>query len=207
MMHHLLSKIFKNIVWIVATNSNEIFLTFDDGPHPEYTPQILEILNTYQAHATFFIVGNKAEQYPHIVRQIDEQGHAIGLHSYSHPRLVGKSRQFILSELGKTQQVIEEIIQKPVMLFRPPYGNFTPLLLRICVQQQLKVILWTTASYDYFLRISNRRILQKIKNFAEPGTIHVFHDGHKNSFRTASILPEILEFYHSCSMKLSALPF
>ncbi len=204
-MYYLLSKIFTSILWFKPDATNEIFLTFDDGPHPIYTLQILDILKFYQARATFFIIGQNANKYPQIVKNIYEKGHSIGLHSYSHPRFIGKSCQFILSEILKTQETIQKIINKQVTLFRPPYGYFTPQMLRICEQQQLKVVLWTTMSYDFQIKYSNERIIQKIIKFSKPGSIHVFHDGHKNSRRTVDILPQIIQFYTSRSLKLSAL--
>lgn len=204
-MYYLLSKIFTNILWQKPTTTNEIFLTFDDGPHPEYTMQILNILKYYQAGATFFVTGENANKYPQIVKQINEDGHAIGLHSYTHPRFIGKSRHFILSEIVNTQQTIQEIIHEKVTLFRPPYGHFTVQMLRICKQAHIKIVIWTVLSYDFNIKYSNDQIIQKMMKYSKPGTIHVLHDGHKNSRRTVEILPTIIEFYRSLSLKLSPL--
>lgn len=191
--YKFLSWLFPEIVWTKDTESPNIFLSFDDGPHPKFTPQILDILKTYNSKATFFPIGEKVQRHPEIISRIFEEGHTIGIHSQTHHRLIFKSRARLIHELLEPQKIIKEIIDWKPSLFRPPYGYFSPRLLKICRQLKITVIMWTVMSYDFNPKTSAEQIIDKIIRQLSNGTIIVFHDGHTNSHRTVKILPPIIE--------------
>src|ERR1700744_1190221 len=105
---------------IAPRQPNELALTFDDGPNPAWTPQLLDILAAHNVRATFFIVGQFAQAEPALARRIVEEGHLIGNHSWSHPNLAQISASRIREELRRTHETLQQIISKPVCFFRPP---------------------------------------------------------------------------------------
>ena len=192
--HKIASQLFPSIVWAKDTGTPDVYFTFDDGPHPEFTPQILNILKSYNLKATFFLIGENVLKYPQIVSQIYEQGHTVGLHSYSHKNLIFKSRKQLLYELLQPQKIIKNIIGFRPPLFRPPFGKFTPRLIKLCREVKLTMVMWTIMSYDFNLKIPDNRIINRMLKHLQNGAIIVFHDGNKNSARTIKILPCIIKF-------------
>jgi len=157
----------------------EIFLTFDDGPN-EYTLKILEILKSFNAKATFFVLGKNCQKYPEVLKRIFEEGHSIGNHSFSH------SIKFFFNfknEIEKTNEIIKKITGVKVKIFRPPYGILTPWLKNYLFKNGYKIILWNLDSRDWKGKISDK-IFEEIK----PNSILLFHD----CFKTSLILPKIL---------------
>ena len=203
--YKILSHLFPSIVWIKDTDAPNVYLTFDDGPHPKYTPEILDILKAYHSKATFFIIGKQASQYPQIVSRIAREGHAIGLHSYSHNKLIFMYRQQLVDELLTPQKILNEIVGFSPTIFRPPYGYFTPRLLMLSQQLRLTVAMWTLMSYDFNIKISDQKIVNKVIRQLKDGAIIVFHDGHQNSGRTVRILPKIIEIILQEGKLLSCL--
>jgi len=177
------------IIWrLQPVLSPSVCLTFDDGPHPRFTESILRILHERHVPATFFIVGKKAMLYPSLVRSAHEMGHSIGLHSFDHQRLFWQSARYFRQQLQQNKDVVEQIIGQPVRLFRPPYGVFRPGLIRVCQSMTLRMALWSLFTYDYDLSVSDHALLQMMNSRVLSRDIIVFHDGHTNSWRTASIL-------------------
>ena len=191
--YKIVAKLFPSIIWSKSIDAPNVYFTFDDGPHPKITPQILDILKEYNCLATFFLVGKNLCKYPKVVSRILQEGHTIGLHSYSHKMLLLKSRQQLLYELLQPQKDLQEIIGIRPTIFRPPFGKFTPGVIKLCNQLELTVIMWTIMSYDFDLSVPNQQITTKISRLLKNGDIVVFHDGDDNSARTVKILPEIIE--------------
>ncbi len=202
---YILTHIFPTITWYKSSNKTNIYFTFDDGPHPTFTPQILNIMKSFQSQATFFVTGKNCEKYPHIVQQIIDEGHTIGLHSYSHQSLLFKSRQQLNYELVHPQKILEKINGSRSTIFRPPYGRFTPRLINLCHQLDLRIIMWDIMSCDFDLKIPNHTIVNRMLEVIRNGSIVVFHDGHKNSARTVNILPYIIEKIYKKDQLLVAL--
>lgn len=154
-----------------------IALTFDDGPHPTYTNQILDILKEYDVKATFFVLGKFAEAYPDIIIRQWQEGHEIGNHTYSHVDAKRVSKKVLYNEYKKTQEIIENLINHQPRLFRPPYGSFDSQALDIMEMHDSIIVLWSAHqdSKDW----SNPDVeeivnttLSNIKN----GDIILFHD-------------------------------
>ena len=169
----------------------QIALSFDDGPHHEFTPKVLSILAQYDALATFFVIGNNIQGNESLLKQIDAAGHGIGNHSHSHSFFIDfKSVQGFKDELNQTTESVFKIIGKRMKLFRPPYGVTTPNLAKASNGLNYSIIGWTIRSFDTTgvpAHIITRRVQTQIK----PGVIILFHD---TSDKTIQVLKQTLNF-------------
>ncbi len=153
-----------------------VAITFDDGPNPTYTPQILDILKEKGVKATFFTVGLHVKKYPDIARRIVNEGHDIGNHTYTHKDLVPTTRRMILAQVHKTDQAIERITGVSTNLFRPPRGIYSSAVRKLLVDEEgYNLILWTVSSVDW-RGLSPCKILRRISRYTRPGAILLFHD-------------------------------
>ncbi len=166
----------------------EIALTFDDGPVPSATPKILETLKKESVKATFFVVGRMVDKYPSLLKQIWEEGHDVGNHTYSHPDLTKLSKGDILKELEKTRLLIRKITGKDTYLFRPPGGRYDNKVIVTTTLAKYKMILWTDYPEDYGC-LSSRLIYQKALSNAEDEGIILLHNGLDT---TLEALPKII---------------
>ena len=167
--------------------AKKIALTFDDGPHPVYTPQVLALMEKYKVTATFFCIGKNVEKYPALFQQIVAAGHSIGNHSFSHRLNLGfNSTKGWISELEKTDTVIETITGKKPTLFRPPYGVTTPHLAKAIEQTNHTVVGWSVRPFDTSPIKDKDAMLKRIKRKIKPGAIVLLHDTHER-------IPYILE--------------
>ena len=183
-----------------ALNSKEkhIAITFDDGPNTEFTPQILKILKSYNAKATFFCIGKHIEQHPDIIKEIINDGHTIGNHSYSHsPFFDFYGKRKVIAEIKKTDDVIEKLIGKKMNLFRPPYGVTNPSISKAIKQTTHKVIGWNIRSLDT-VKNNEQEILNRIKNKIAPGSVILLHD---SKAITVNVLEQLLLFLQENNYK------
>lgn len=178
-------------VYYGNTHLSEIALTFDDGPNPIYTPEVLTILQTYKVKATFFDVGYLVKDFPNIVRQEFLQGHSIGNHSWSHPQLTRLSASGILSQLVSTSDAIQSITGMRPAIFRPPYGAFNRAIVAQAFQQNLTTILWDNEGRDWATPGTDV-IVHRILNLAHNGSIILMHDGGGFRAQTIAALPIII---------------
>ena len=171
---------YTSVICKAKTNEKVLSLSFDDGPDKVITPQILNILKTNNIKATFFIIGEKAEKNPEIIKRIHSDGHLIGNHSYRHGFWFDmKCKSKMIKEMQKTDQVIKEIISKELNLFRPPYGITNPPLARAIKKMDYKVIGWNIRSFDKSNK-SVDRIVKCVSRKMKAGSIVLLHDDHKN---------------------------
>jgi peptidoglycan/xylan/chitin deacetylase (PgdA/CDA1 family) len=171
-------------------SSKQIAITFDDGPHPNFTPKILAILKQYNAKATFFVVGEKAEQYPDLIRQEVAQGHNVGNHTYHHVNLTRIPTDYVPIEIKACGDVIKDITGKSPHLFRPPGGDYDRDVAMSAMSLGYITVLWTDDPGDYASpgdKVITTRLLQKIDN----GGIILIHDGIQ---QTIDVLPQILKY-------------
>ena len=129
--------------------SRKVILTFDDGPHPRTTPQVLEILRRRNVKAIFFVLGLQAQKFPELVKQIYDEGHIIGNHSFGHKNLAQLSEEKLREEIGKTSRLIESITGKRPEYLRPPYGAMNKNVLRVAQSEGMKIVLWTVDPKDW----------------------------------------------------------
>jgi len=156
-----------------------VVLTFDDGPDPEKTPIILDILDKYRVKATFFIIGKKIKGNENLVRQIIQKGHEIGNHSYEHSKLWDFHLSGTLrKDIQKTQDIIFDVTGMRIRYFRPPYGVINPMVHNALKGMDYHVIAWSKRSFDTILRSKNK-ILRRMTGNLKPGDIMLFHDTSK----------------------------
>jgi peptidoglycan-N-acetylglucosamine deacetylase len=186
-----IAKPFDYPVFYGNTHLPEIALTFDDGPNPVYTPQVLAVLQAFNIKATFFDVGYLVKEYPNIVSQEFLQGHSIGNHSWSHPELTRLSAKGILSQLVSTSDAIQSVTGSRPTIFRPPYGLFNHIVFAQALQLNLTTILWNNEAHDWTtpgVSVIARRIL----NLVRYGGIILLHDGGGFRAQTVAALPIIV---------------
>lgn len=152
-----------------------IALTFDDGPSPDYTPLILDVLKKHDVKATFFLVGKHIKKYPDVARRIVEEGHEIGNHTYSHRDLVPSTRRKLEKEILENNKVIEEYLGVSTNLFRPPRGIFSEAVRNFIVRNGLILVLWSVSGIDW-AKTPATLIAKRILRYAHPGAIILLHD-------------------------------
>lgn len=159
-----------------STTGTEICLTFDDGPDPRYTPEVLKILKKHHIPAVFFLVGAKAERFPELVRKIEAEGHQIGCHTYDHRHAYLLSPWKSIATIVKGQQTIERITGKPIELFRPPWGGLNLFQYLFLRYSGLKIILWSANGRDWKKKTGVMGIIERLSQKVKSNTIIVLHD-------------------------------
>ncbi len=183
------------------TNQKKIAITFDDGPDPKITPQVLSILDKYNAKATFFCIGKHIEDNKELLKEIDKKGHIIGNHTWSHDLWFDLfSYKRMQADIEKTNGLIFEIINKKAKLFRPPYGVTNPALKRALKRLNFQTIGWSIRSLDTIK--STEKTLKRIKKGLSTGDIILFHD---NREHIVDILESFLEYAKSENYEIVTL--
>ena len=160
----------------VATSQQVVALTFDDGPYPPYTQQILDVLRESGVPATFFLIGKNAQKHPELVAKIASEGHQIGNHTYSHMDLLKLDRAQIAVEVDKTQQVVAAITGHAPYIVRPPHGFRDAVVMDVMAEKQLQVVEWSVMCRDWTnpgVETITSRAVGNVKN----GSIILLHDG------------------------------
>jgi peptidoglycan-N-acetylglucosamine deacetylase len=153
-----------------------IALTFDDGPHPVYTPLVLDALGAAHVRATFFFVGEWAQAHPEIVRRAAQDGHLIGSHSYSHIGPADRSLPWLVSDYRRARVVLEEVTGKPCPHFRPPYGTINTANMLAMRRLALKPWLWSIEAGDWREGTSPQQLLRGL-SAVRSGDVVLLHDG------------------------------
>ena len=170
--------------------AKEIALTFDDGPHPFYTAQLLSILRYYRVPATFFLVGVQAERYPKWVQMIHQEGHEIGCHTYDHFRLVNLPLDEQVYQIEEFTSLIERLTGNKPNLLRPPGGQYDHFTVSLMNKNGMALGLWTINTNDTALQIDAGTLYRKTLEEVQPGSIILMHDGSKVSL---AALPQLIE--------------
>ncbi|MBE6554746.1 MAG: polysaccharide deacetylase family protein [Ruminococcaceae bacterium] len=166
-----------NIVYryVGKTDKKRIALTFDDGPHPRYTPQILDILNEFGVEATFFVVGTNAETYPELIEREQREGHEIGNHTYNHYHTAKMSAATLIEDILACSNTLERITGSRVKLFRPPEGVCTPDIKTHCEENDFTIVMWSVDTRDW-AHPSVTEICRNVKEHVKNGSIILMHD-------------------------------
>ena len=164
-----------NVYSCIGTEEKIIALTFDDGPHPRYTDEILDILSKYNVKATFFVIGKNAEIYKEQLKRIAEGGHEIGNHTYSHVTSGKVSEGEFQRELEKTHKIIKDVTGIDTTLFRPPTGYCDQTTVKSAARLSYKIIVWTVDTKDW-THVSSENIVNNVKNYVVGGCIVLMHD-------------------------------
>ncbi len=182
--------LYPGYVWSMPATDRTIYLTFDDGPHPEVTPFVLDELRKFGAKASFFCIGKNVAAEPEVYASILREGHVTGNHSYHH--LNG----WKTNGDAYVQDVALAAAQIRSELYRPPYGKITRWQAgRIRSDLGLKVVMWSVLSGDFDTRLSREACLQHVTGAAKAGSIVVFHDSEKAFERMRYALPRVLEYF------------
>ncbi|WP_033960378.1 polysaccharide deacetylase family protein [Psychroserpens jangbogonensis] len=164
-----------------SLTSNKIAITFDDGPHPEFTYSILDLLDRFHTKATFFCIGKHIKSNPEVLKEISARGHSIGNHSYSHGNFIDfSSVSKWLEEIQKTDAIIKELTNDTPSLFRPPFGVTTPNIAKAIKETEHRVIGWSNRSFDTALK-NKDLVLKRIIKHLSPGGIILLHDTQPNT--------------------------
>jgi len=167
-----------------------VALTFDDGPHPEHTPVLLDILAAYRVRATFFVIGQQVRRFPDIARRIVAEGHELGNHTFGHPVLTQLGDSQVLAEIDRTQDIIWQTVGQVPVTMRPPYGALSPQQARMVqARRNLPNILWTVDPEDW--RSPGPAVVaERMVRGARPGAIILAHDIKRGTVRA---VPDAIE--------------
>jgi peptidoglycan-N-acetylglucosamine deacetylase len=191
--------LFPGLVWKMATDRRSIYLTFDDGPIPEVTPWVLQTLEAYNAKATFFCVGDNVRKYPEIFDQVVDGNHAVGNHTHNHVSGWCTENISYFNNIRHCARMVHSA------LFRPPYGKIKPSQAQF-LQRHYSIIMWDVLSGDFDKNINPEQCLHNVINYAEAGSIVVFHDSLKARTNLEYALPRVLDYFTSLGYSFDALP-
>ena len=210
---YIIKKLFPKIIWDLPNDNNIIYLTFDDGPHPEITPWILEQLKNYNAKATFFCLGKNAEKYPELVKLILQNGHRIGNHGYAHLNGWQTNNAEYIEDVLKSEQILKKIINDNnyKLLFRPAYGRIKKsqiTLLKSHFSSERKEFLllnWSLMPGDFDQNSTSEKCYKNLVNNIKAGDIVVLHDNEKSWKHLQYCLPKWLDVIYNKGLKSEVL--
>lgn len=181
------------VVTSFHTDNDEVWLTIDDGPSPEHTLAMLDLLERFQARATFFVIGAKAEKHPHLMTEILARGQAVANHTFTHPAATfwcaGTRR--ISREIDRCAQTLRETPARQNLFFRAPVGMKSPFLHPALARRSLRLIGWTARGLDT-VRRNAEEVAERAERSVKPGAIFVLHEGHQTQ-RDPGFGPRCLE--------------
>ncbi|MFF4319605.1 polysaccharide deacetylase family protein [Streptomyces sp. NPDC001568] len=190
-----------------AAHASAMALTFDDGPDPRYTPAILDTLARYQVRATFFVCGEMATDHRDLLRRMVTEGHVIGNHTWTHPLIPKLGRPALLSEIGRTSEVVQQTIGEAPQWFRAPYGAWNRAAFEIGADLGMEPLAWTLDTLDW-KEPGTAAIVSRVQAGAGPGVIVLNHDAGGNRAQSvqalATYLPQLLA--RGYRMTLPTLP-
>ncbi len=179
--------LFPGAIWRINPTEKCVYLTFDDGPIPEVTPWVLDLLDKYNIKATFFCVGDNVRKYPEIYQQVLDRGHLVGNHTFHHKKGSScRTKNYVLNA-GLAARYIDS------NLFRPPHGHmrFKQMLK---LRKDYKIIMWDVITRDYSWRVNAEQVFRNVKKYTRNGSIIVFHDSIKAESRMKEALPKSIEW-------------
>lgn len=195
----LLRLFWPGLLWRMNVQERTLYLTFDDGPTPEVTPWVLDILAENGARATFFLVGRNAEQHSALLQRMRSEGHSIGNHTHSHVNGWSTPASHYIADAERAQAITG------TRLFRPPYGRITRKQ-SAQLRKRYDVVMWDVLSMDYDSRTTPEACLSNVLQCARNGSIIVFHDSIKAEQRLRFALPRALEAWRAQGYRFAALP-
>jgi peptidoglycan/xylan/chitin deacetylase (PgdA/CDA1 family) len=176
----------KSVVWQIPVEEKVLFLTFDDGPVPEVTLPLLELLDQYSVKATFFCVGDNVFHYYPVYKEILQRGHKTGNHTFHHLNGWKTNSQTYLNDVSRCRAMVDS------SLFRPPYGKLKPQQINI-LSGSYKIIYWSVLSYDFDKTLMPDQCLKICNDRLAKGNIYVFHDSLKAGNTMLTVIPKFIE--------------
>ena len=187
---YFLKLIFPQLIWSVKTNKKEIYITFDDGPHPDITTKVMNILDEYGAKASFFCVGQNVEKYPETYAEILRRGHKTGNHTFNHLNGWKVKRKEYFNNIEKCSELVDS------HLFRPPYGRISLKHIPY-IKMNFRIIMWSVLSLDFDQKTTAEQCLENSIKYSKEGSIIIYHDSEKASEKMLYALPRFLEHFKS----------
>jgi peptidoglycan/xylan/chitin deacetylase (PgdA/CDA1 family) len=194
----ILKKLYPGLTWSIRGEDSVLYLTFDDGPTPGITGQVLEMLAASHAKATFFCIGRNAERHPEILKKIIGGGHAVGNHTYSHLKGWYTPDREYYADIELASRFV------PSSLYRPAYGMITPAQIGY-LKKKFRIVLWEVMSYDFDAATSKEKCLSNVIRNAGPGSVIVFHDSVKASASLLYALPRVLDYLRRLKNNISLI--
>ncbi len=202
-LYQILKPAFPSCLWCGENQEKAIALTFDDGPNPKYTPQLLQVLDRYNVPATFFWLGANIDRHRAVAKAVRDRGHGLGLHGYYHQSFPSLSESGLKQSLEKTQNAIAracgielEYVQREIRDVRPPNGFFTPKTLKLLKRWNYRCVMWSVVPEDWVcpgVSIVISRIMRQVQN----GSLIVLHDGDQGGAdvveTTAQLIPKLIQ--------------
>ena len=183
-----------------------VALTFDDGPSPTYTPKVLRILRRFHVQATFFVVGNLAQNYPDLVAKELAQGHVVGSHSWNHPHdFASLDPEQQVKQIQQSVDAIEAAGGEPY-LFRPPEGSFDAGVVEAARRAGMRTVIWSISVGDYLQSQTRRDITHGVLRRVKPGSIILLHDGGGDQSATVKALPDIIKGIRKRHLDIVVIP-
>ena len=179
--------LYPSALWRMDTNEKAVYLTFDDGPIPEITPWVLDLLDKYQIKATFFMVGDNVRKHPKEFQMVVERGHRVGNHTFNH---IGGFKHLSYNYLENTNKA-DELIKSN--LFRPPHG-WMRWGQYIVLKNRYTIVMWDLVTRDYSKRLNGPQVLEIVKKYVRNGSIITFHDSIKSEKNMKYALPRAIEW-------------
>jgi len=198
-------KLYPQRVWHRSREEKVIYLTFDDGPIPEVTPWVLDLLQQFKAKATFFCIGENIEKHPEVFESVIKNKHRIGNHTLQHVNGWKIRKSIYLQQILSTQKIIDSYVSNPAKaLFRPPYGKLTSSQAQE-ILKDYEIIMWDVLSKDYDQDLSKENCWKRVLKSTKNGSILVFHDSLKAEKNLRDVLPKVLMYYNKLGYKFDTL--
>jgi len=199
----LLKLLYPGLIWDTNDNSRNIYVTFDDGPIPIVTPFVLNILNQFNAKATFFCIGDNVRKHPDIFEQVKAGGHAIGNHTFNHLKGWKTDDETYLDNFLEADKLLQ------TNLFRPPYGRIKRTQAKLLQQAKpdLKVMMWNILSADFDQGLKPQKCLDNVLKNTGNGDIVLFHDSLKAAPRMEYALPKALEYWSKQGFEFKSIGY
>lgn len=195
--------LFPSLTWRIRTQEKVLYLTFDDGPIPDVTDRVIEILARYQAKGTFFCVGDNVRKHPDVLRRVIQAGHTAANHTFNHLNGWSVSNDQYLENVRLCEEQLNGLhIQN--RLFRPPYGRISRTQIK-ALQPDYQIVMWDVLTGDYLQSLDGDKCLRRSISYTRPGTIVVFHDSLKASKNLYHVLPRYIEHFAEAGYRFEAL--
>jgi Predicted xylanase/chitin deacetylase len=184
---YIFRMLFTESIWRLQGHPKCVYLTFDDGPIPEVTPWVLDLLDLYGIKATFFCVGDNVNRNQELFEEVQKRGHRVGNHTMNHIQAPGYSIKSYLSNVEKANTLIKS------NLFRPPHG-WMKRGQSLALKRHYRIVMWDVVTRDYSKKLSGEEVLENVKKFARNGSVIVFHDSLKAEKNLKYALPRAIEW-------------
>jgi peptidoglycan/xylan/chitin deacetylase (PgdA/CDA1 family) len=191
--------LFPESMWRIPMKEKSVFLTFDDGPIPEVTPWVLDLLDQYEIKATFFMVGDNVRKHPETFQEVIKRGHSVGNHTMHHLQGAKVRTRRYIKDIAEAHMLIKS------PLFRPPHG-FIRWKQAAAIKANMRIIMYDLVTRDYSKKLSGDDVLENVKRYTRNGSIIVFHDSLKAEKNLRYALPKAIEWLKQNGYKFLPLP-